>query len=68
MKRQEALGFIDVEIGDTVEINGETGPLYDIRFIQEIRSNQAHFEVRLEDGMWTPASQMKVIQRRTNEQ
>lgn len=34
---QYSEGYVNVEIGDIVNIDGMIGPLYDIRFIQTLR-------------------------------
>jgi len=67
MIKQYAKGFVDVEIGDIVEIQGEVGAIYDLRFIQELRDNQSFFECRLEDGCWVAVADVKVIERKTKE-
>lgn len=67
MQQQAAKGFIDLEIGDYIEISPRVkGPIYDIRFCQEIRSNISYFELRLEGGPWVPANDVKVIERKLN--
>lgn len=64
MKRQFRAGFVDVELGDIVEIGGRIGELYDIRFVQQIRDGKAWFECRLQYGGWIDAKQVKVVERK----
>jgi hypothetical protein len=64
MIKQYAEGFVDVMIGDIVDIDGEVGPIYDIRFVQELRENCSYFECRLELGSWVLIEDIKIVQRK----
>lgn len=63
MQVQYAEGFADVELGDIISVAGVIGPIYDLRFIQELRSNESYFECRLEGEKWVPLSDVTVIKR-----
>lgn len=63
MKCKYGAGFVDVEIGDIIEIKGNKGKLYDIRFIQQVRDNLDYFEFTLDGVNWYPREDVKVIKR-----
>ena len=62
MQEHYAEGFIDLEIGDIIEIDGKRGPLHNIRFIQPLRGD-TYFECCLEGGEWVSCTTIKVIKR-----
>jgi hypothetical protein len=64
MKQQSFTGFIDVEIGDIVEIDDKIGEIYDIRMIQLIRNHDCYFECKLENGIWAGVHEIRVVERR----
>ena len=65
MDRHYAEGFVDLQMGDIIEVDGIVGPIYDLRFIQELRDSNSYFECRLENGDWVSLEGVRVIQRIT---
>ena len=67
VRTQYSKGFVNLEIGDEIQIGDLRGDIYDIRFIQELRESRSWFEVRLADSEWTSLDDIQVIQRRVKE-
>jgi len=62
VEAQSAKGFIDLEIGDPVELDGKVREIWDIRFVQHIRTGEAYFQIMLiGSGQWIDPSLVKKI-------